>query len=85
MAQKLSKPLGISLTADDLSAAGDWEDNIDLLRRCAVAVDAGKLPISALDELRDIIDQRYQPDHAKPSGNRDRTVGSLPVEITYLP
>lgn len=85
MAQKLSKSQGNYLSTNDLSTGGDWEDSIDLLRRCAEAVDAGKIPISALDELRDIIDQRYQGDHAKSFGNRDQAFGNLPVEITYLP
>lgn len=84
MGQKLLLPQGHCLTRNDLQAGGDWEDSIDLLRCCAEAVDAGKLPISALDELRDIIDQRYQNDRYESAGSQRRELARLPVEVTYL-
>lgn len=85
MGQKLSKPQLDELLVEDLAGDAKWADSIDLLRRCAAAVDAGKMPLSALDEVRDIVDQQLIDDECEKPGEGHSALRLLPMEITFLP
>jgi len=84
MAQKFPITQFDDMLVEDVERSSQWADSIELLRRCAAAIDAGTMPVSALDDVRDIVDRQLMDQRMERADEGHAAHRLLPMEITYL-